>query len=251
MPSNKSEKPHHNEGWLREMYHEKGLTMEEVGSRAGVSSGTILYCMDKFGIERRGPAGSRDDACYKDEDWLRDHYVNKDLTAEETSEKAGCSMSTILNWLKKFEMGTRDVGGGDPNAVHKDPNWLYEMYHERNLDTHEIAELANSDPATIRHHMDNHGIERISNGPKVSEPHLKSYHGYEVLRHSYQGENHRVYHHRLLAVAKHGFNAVIDSDVHHRNHIKWDNRPENIELLSKSDHGGLHSHEYWGLEAEE
>lgn len=46
--------------------------------------------------------------------------------------------------------------------------------------------------------------------------------------------------HRLLAVSKFGFDAVADSIVHHKNGVKWDNRPENIEVMSQSEHATMH-----------
>ncbi|AGM11632.1 HNH protein [Halovirus HCTV-5] len=47
--------------------------------------------------------------------------------------------------------------------------------------------------------------------------------------------------HRLLAVSEHGFDAVRDKHVHHRNGIPWDNRPGNIEVLTEEEHKSLHS----------
>jgi hypothetical protein len=47
--------------------------------------------------------------------------------------------------------------------------------------------------------------------------------------------------HRLLAIAEFGFDEVSGSVVHHKSNIPWDNRPENIEVMSKSEHHSLHS----------
>lgn len=49
--------------------------------------------------------------------------------------------------------------------------------------------------------------------------------------------------HRLAAVAWFGFEAVSDMDVHHGSGVPWDNREENIELLSHADHTRLHAQE--------
>jgi len=42
--------------------------------------------------------------------------------------------------------------------------------------------------------------------------------------------------HRLVAVAEYGFDAVVDKEIHHKNGMPWDNRPENLEPLSKEEH---------------
>jgi len=63
--------------------------------------------------------------------------------------------------------------------------------------------------------------------------------GYEAWSHV-AGDKHSVFVHRLLAVAEYGFDAVVGKEVHHKNSIRWDNRPGNIELLSKAEHTKRH-----------
>lgn len=54
-------------------------------------------------------------------------------------------------------------------------------------------------------------------------------------------DNASVYVHRLLAVAKYGFSDVADRVVHHKNTVPWDNRPDNIEVMTQSDHASQHN----------
>lgn len=67
-------------------------------------------------------------------------------------------------------------------------------------------------------------------------------HGYQVFRGT-RSENtisadkdDNVVIHRLVAVAEHGIEAVKGKHIHHKNGVKWDNRPENLEPLSNSEH---------------
>ena len=46
--------------------------------------------------------------------------------------------------------------------------------------------------------------------------------------------------HRLQAVAEWGLDAVKDKHVHHKNGIPWDNRIENLELVSNAEHQRKH-----------
>jgi len=43
---------HKNPEWLREQYHRNGLTMAEIGDKAGVSASVIYRQMEEFGIGR-------------------------------------------------------------------------------------------------------------------------------------------------------------------------------------------------------
>lgn len=48
--------------------------------------------------------------------------------------------------------------------------------------------------------------------------------------------------HRLVAVAEYGFDAVAGKHVHHKNGIRWDNRPENLEPADQKTHMNKHWH---------
>jgi len=129
---------------------------------------------------------------------------------------------------------------------YKDADWLREQYVDEYKSTYDMADECGVAPVTIRKYMDRHSIERRSRGtkPKKKASFGMSTLGYErwVGYSSNDGsEQERLYHHRLLAVAEYGFDAVCGMDVHHRNGIPWDNRPENIELMTRAEHTKHHS----------
>lgn len=45
--------------------------------------------------------------------------------------------------------------------------------------------------------------------------------------------------HRLLMIAEHGVEAVKDKHVHHKS-LRWDNRPETLELITPEEHQSKH-----------
>jgi hypothetical protein len=67
--------------------------------------------------------------------------------------------------------------------------------------------------------------------------------GYERFQTKVHGEEMSFAHHRLIAVAKHGFDALSGNVVHHKNGVPWDNRPENLELMKQSRHVREHFEE--------
>jgi hypothetical protein len=48
-----------------------------------------------------------------------------------------------------------------------------------------------------------------------------------------------VYEHRLVMEEVLGRRLARDEHVHHRNGKRWDNRPENLEVMNASDHARL------------
>ena len=140
-------------------------------------------------------------------------------------------------------------GGHDPNdpIEHTDPDVLEKLYVEERLSLKEIAELSSVRHQTIRYHMEKHGIKRRD---KVSSSREKSRveyanvkmasNGYMYWNDYWDGRT-RVAIHRLLAVAEYGFDEVANKVVHHKNGIRWDNRPSNVQPMTPSEHAKHHT----------
>jgi len=138
---------------------------------------------------------------------------------------------------------------------------LRELYQAKGLTTREIADRFDCSNGTVSRWLDNHGIETRENWvagvEAAKEANRKQSVTLRTLGSGYEfwsskewtadgseRVNRIIYVHRLLAVAEYGFEAVAGSDVHHENGVPWDNRAENIEVLSKGEHGRLHSNAY-------
>jgi len=123
---------------------------------------------------------------------------------------------------------------------YRDAEWLHEQYHEKELSQAEIADKCGVDDKTVRNWMEKHDIEAREPGHNNCRTGIaiQSNDGYRRWNESTLGKHLSV--HRLLAVAEYGFDAVCDMHVHHKNGIRWDNRPDNIELMTPSEHASLH-----------
>jgi len=130
---------------------------------------------------------------------------------------------------------------------HKDAEVLNRLYNDKKLSMQEVADELGTTRSTVRYWMDKHDIDRrerkdallISGGaPSMTV----GSNGYENVTISQGGELSRVEIHRLVAIAEHGIDAVKDNHVHHKNEIPWDNRPNNLEVLSVKDHMEKHDH---------
>lgn len=122
----------------------------------------------------------------------------------------------------------------------EDKEKLYTEYVDNELSMAQIAEKLNTTKSTIRYWLKKHDIQRRDTQEAMQARFSLSIKtrndGYERLQHQYKNDKYEILHHRLVAVAEYGISAVSDMSVHHENGIEWDNRPENLTVLSDSDH---------------
>lgn len=118
---------------------------------------------------------------------------------------------------------------------YRDRDALKSVYHGQDKTIEETAEHFGVSWATIHRWIKQHDIE--TREKPYAPMRTTQDKGYEMWYFS----GTRVYVHRLLAVAEYGFDEIANKRIHHRNGIPWDNRPDNIEPLSRKEHQAEHA----------
>jgi hypothetical protein len=172
--------------------------------------------------------------------------------AARKSKSDGNDKSTECRYCNRdFEsyIARRKHEGKSHDTPYKDEGTLRELYCESRLSMADIADRLDTSDSTIRYWMDKHDIE-----PRDPHDHERrvgvnlSLDNRGYMRWSEYDAKHKnnrfVQVHRLLAVAKYGFEEVCGMNVHHKDNIGWDNRPENIELMTDAEHASHHYNEH-------
>jgi len=249
MSAESNECPWRDAETLRELHLERKLVADEMADELGCTKGTVLEWCDRHDIEydrnRAKP--------WFNAERLRELYYGQGLSTSEVAEHFDCSPTAIRNTMEKLGIERREaLQEASKGSPWRDADRLRELYHGERMRIETIADRFDCTPKTVRLWMRRLDVEKR---PEVYErrrgmrmnpaPFETRKDGYERWTTSINRETHIVYVHRLLAVAKYGFDAVADMDVHHENAVPWDNRPENITLLQKEDHGQHHAEERW------
>lgn len=189
---------------LERLYHDEGLTAQEIANRLDTSQATISRWMDRNGIETKTPAEKREErgthhrptkeGPHTDEEWLRECYFEKKMSLEEMADEAG------------LESGVSIMKQMDRYGIERRPNY----------------------------------VTRVLRNPGAGFIHANA-NGYEAIKHSVNDTTKQYKIHRLVAMAHFGIDAVKGKQVHHKNGIPWDNRPENIELVTQKEHSQIHA----------
>ena len=138
----------------------------------------------------------------------------------------------------------------------RDEELMRELYHGKRMSQQEIADYFDNEitQAGVGYCLDELGIEKRSRSESTKDrwhkrplrPCIDTTHGYKVVKDGYDGEDAKVYMHRLLAAAVYGVDEMDGKVVHHKNEIPWDNRPDNIELMTPAEHAEHHHRETSG-----
>jgi len=165
-----------------------------------------------------------------DKERLKELFVEQGMTKIEVSEELGIGRGTVRRRVNKWDL----------KRIYEDEKRLRHLYVERGLSTPEIADMFNSGTTSIQRGLDRFDIETRQSHRDKPPCFFEREDGYEEWVHGDGNGTKHVYVHRLLAVAHYGYQKTIQKDVHHINEVPWDNRPENIELLTNEEHGRLH-----------
>jgi transcriptional regulator with XRE-family HTH domain len=128
---------------------------------------------------------------------------------------------------------------------YEDPERLSKLYWNAGMSQKEIAQAFGVSTKQIKSAMTKYDIQTRRYSKYA--PYTYDTNGYAQWKTG--GKTVRV--HQLLAIAEGYEPGKVFSngeyEIHHQNGVKWDNRPDNIELLTASDHMAQH-HEAGDIE---
>jgi len=121
---------------------------------------------------------------------------------------------------------------------------LREEYVENGRDSYDLADEWGCDSKTVRNWLHKFEIDVRKTGDWQREEcaTLRNREDGYVAWYDHTGKSRgkSIAVHRLLAVSEYGVDSVKGKHVHHKNGVKWDNRPQNIELKDPSEHAKEH-----------
>lgn len=107
---------------------------------------------------------------YKNKQWLREKYVDEELTMRQIADICGCSHPTILKHLKMFNIDTRTEGGVYQDGKHEDEEWLRQKYIKEEKSGIEMARKCKVEHDVIYRRLRKYGIEIREHTKTTSEP---------------------------------------------------------------------------------
>lgn len=172
---------------------------------------------------------------WQDEETLRELYVDKDMTATAVSDELGCNKTTVGNWLDRHGIEKHKTTVGE---LCEKEEWIRKRYWDDGKSIDDIATEYGCNRISVRTAMIRQGIERRD----YNEPGSSGLYFYvdapayeRVIDYSDE-DRPKAMMHRLMAVSMWGFDEIKGKEVHHKNEVKWDNRPSNLQLMTPSEH---------------
>lgn len=196
----------------------------------------MVICSERDVLEM----SDKTDAPWRDESLLRKKYHGEDLSSREVADCFSCSKDTVLKWLEKHGI-EKKLSPKEKGRPWHSKERLKNLYHEQEKSSVEIARKFDCTKACILKWLDIHNIETRKNPNQKMGSYYTDKNGYEIFETKIGEKNEQVCIHKLVAVAEHGYDAVDKNVVHHKNEVPWDNRPENLEPMSRSYHNSVHS----------
>jgi transposase-like protein len=181
---------------------------------------------------------------WRNREWLYGQYVEDEKGMSQIANEVDTSPATIHDWLDRHGIESRSKELPDNHPVNE-KNKIQELHCERNWNVHKIAKELGVSRDAVKKRLDKFGIERQHHPAEEWGRGVFFYtgkDGYERCGASNREEKTTVSFHKLMACIDHDPARVFDSgiSVHHKNKIPWDNRIENLDLLSLEEHSKHH-----------
>lgn len=115
------------EGWLRQKYNEENLTQSEIGKIINLGQSSVSELLRDYGIKTPGKGkGNKitpDNTKYRNKSWLIKKYKEESKSSIEIANICSVSKRTILNWLDRHGIETRESKPPEPMFGEENPMW--------------------------------------------------------------------------------------------------------------------------------
>jgi uncharacterized protein YjcR len=100
-----------------------------------------------------------EDRKYRDEEWLREQYLDKQYSFRQIADECGAGATTIREWADRFGIPTRSEGGRAADRRLADREWVRKKYIKEQKGTADIAQICECTQVCVWKWLQKHGIE--------------------------------------------------------------------------------------------
>lgn len=227
--------------------YEGGARCNDIAKMCGCSVATIQYHLNKSGVKKRSSRDYNSDGKATKKAPLPDTSVmasmyESGLSLKSVAESFGCSVSTVRSRL--IENGTQIRNNGDYPVTDRQREARREN-GAKSKGTVRSDETKSRISTAKKQYRKRDDYEFGGHETKRKDGYVKVF----VPDHPHATSDGFVMKHTLVMERELGRLLAPGEVVHHINHIRDDNRIENLELMTVKEHSSLHSKERWNTAA--
>lgn len=151
---------------LRELYHTRGMSQQEMADAMNCRRQTVLNWMKRYDIPRRSTGEHQTPGELRDESWVRRQHHGLGKSVPEIAETVGCSGKAVRNALSRhdIELRSKYVLDERTKEMLESEETLRYLYFDKNLSQSEIARRIGCQQMAISNRFDKFDIESKPQG---------------------------------------------------------------------------------------
>jgi biotin operon repressor len=129
----------HDPAWVRHEYLERARSCTDIAATLGCSLAAVSAALQRFGIRSREQLRQEELHRLRDRAWLEREYVEKGRDTVMIGAELGCSSTTVITALRRFDIPLRKRGFRPRYPELHDRPWLEREYGEKGRAVTDIA----------------------------------------------------------------------------------------------------------------